>query len=241
MNSGDEGRIAFYLAVGFAAGFYLFFKGFALRRRAKAIESIPTSKVRSLAVGPVEVLGRAVSWNQPLKSHFAGAECVYYQYRVREKRGKHWYTRANFRSPLPFYLEDDTGKVLVRPQKAELHLDVDRQYSSGVEFRDGLERLGIRPSALNLIECTETFVGPGDEVYVLGAAVPDTERPMGTDHVEALCLDKTDTCFFVISDSSEKELLKTFSNKMYLCLYGGPALSVACLIGLLAYFNVIGL
>ena len=76
----------------FIAGFSLFIWGFLSFRWKRLIENIPTSKIRSIAMGLVEISGRVVkSKNNNLKSPFSQNDCVYYKCTIEEYRrsGKH--------------------------------------------------------------------------------------------------------------------------------------------------------
>ena len=120
---------ALYSLIGMGIGCFMFWRGFKLFHQKKLIENIPTSKVRSMAVGLVELSGKAQAAKELLTSPFSMASCVYFQYRVQEQRssGKnsYWATVASYQSPQLFYLEDETGRVLAYPQGAELHLAID--------------------------------------------------------------------------------------------------------------------
>ncbi|HTL70776.1 MAG TPA: GIDE domain-containing protein [Candidatus Eisenbacteria bacterium] len=238
----DE-RLFAYLLAGLFGGVALFVYGFVLRQRRKTIESIPTSKVRSMAMGLVELSGKAAPAGATFPSPFACAECVYYRYHVEERvssgRREYWRTLARGESPGPFCLEDETGRVLVRPGGADLNLDVDRQYSTGLlgensaEFGAGLERLGIGRAAWGFsrtLRCSETYISPGDPIFVLGTASQDPSKAMTARGDDCLMISSGGSgAYFCISDKSEKDLLASFALKMYACLYGGPALTVGCL------------
>jgi len=231
-------------------GIVAFFRGFQIRTKRKLIENIPTSTVRGLAMGLVEVKGKARQFQDLLTSDFARATCVFYHYKVEEYRNSgrsgHWVTLAEYSSPQCFYLEDETGKVLVDPARAEFHVHPDRRYSSGLggkdkaDFFTALEALGIE--AKNFIgfekslRCEEAYIVPGDDLYVLGTA---RENPYvsgsatGSDNV---CIGAEAGNVFLISDESEKHVLGEFGGRMFLALYGGPALTVVCLFILIGHF-----
>lgn len=249
-SSDSEAKLFGYLCVGAAVGILGFFQGFQLRKKKKLIEDIPTSTVRGIAMGLAEVKGKAGTFQKPLTSYFAKAECVFYHYKVEEYRssGKsgRWVTIAEYRSPEPFYLEDETGKVLVNPAGAECHLRTDRNYGSGIGGRDkeaffiGLESLGIKPSGFAGLEkslrCKEIYIAPGDELYVLGTAMDNPFVASSSQGFENVCIQKEGDSFFCVSDKSEKDLLASMGGKMYLFLYGGPALTVACLFFLIGHY-----
>lgn len=247
----SEFKIFFFLIAGIVVGIYLFFLGFRIWSKKKLIENIPTSSVRGMAVGLVEVQGKAVVFTQPLQSHFTKAECVFFQYKVEELRrsGKssRWVTIASYTSPHFFHLEDETGKVLINPIYAELFLRVDRQFRSGwggagqKELEAGLAELGIDTANFlgigKSLRCMEIYIAPGDHTYVIGTACPDgIIETKSTQGCENLCIRKDGKNFFCISDRSEKELLGSLIWKMMLCLYGGPILTLGCLYGIVQYF-----
>jgi len=65
------------------------------------------------------VSGRAQSEGVPLRAPFSGLPCVLYSYTVEQRRqsGKEntWETIAKGTSAEPFYVQDETGRVLVVP------------------------------------------------------------------------------------------------------------------------------
>jgi hypothetical protein len=100
---------------------------FCLRagKHKRLIDTLPTSKVQGVLIGLTEVKG-SVECAHPITSYLAGATCVYYSYCVEEHwsrgSGKNkrdgWTTVASDTRSVPFYLRDDTGALLVRPEGA---------------------------------------------------------------------------------------------------------------------------
>ena len=119
-----------YLAAGTVGGFGLFIYGWVLHQRKRLIESIPTSTIRSLALGLVEISGSAQPEEGLLSSPFSGLPCVFYSYAVEERVGSgkqaRWETIAKGTSEQPFFVSDATGRVLVVPLGAELILPDER-------------------------------------------------------------------------------------------------------------------
>lgn len=120
-------RAVIYQIVFAIVGIGFFFDGFRLWRRKRLIENIPTSKIRSMAMGLVELYGEAEPYFILIKAPLTGEDCVFYKYLVEryESRGKSssWVTVVNNTSyHNPFYLNDDTGKVLINLQHVELHM-----------------------------------------------------------------------------------------------------------------------
>lgn len=118
----------------------LLFLGLALRanRRKRLVDNLPTCKTTGVFIGLVEIKGTAESAH-PLHSFLAGIPCVYYQYEVaehwsrtvtetytdskgnRRTRTRHesgWKTVDSGGQMIPFYLQDDCGVVLIRPEGA---------------------------------------------------------------------------------------------------------------------------
>ena len=116
------------------------FAAFRDGRRRRLIENLPTSKTTGVFIGLVELKGAAES-ARPLTSYLAGAACVEYQWSIEE----HWsrtvtetYTDDKGRTQtrtrtesgwtrvaaggemIPFYLHDDCGVILVRPEGAKI-------------------------------------------------------------------------------------------------------------------------
>lgn len=117
-----------YLTFSGILGIVFFFDGFRLWRRKRLVENIPTSKIRSMAMGLVELYGEAEPYFILIKAPLTGEDCVFYKYLVEryETKGKNsvWVTVVNNASyHNPFYLNDDTGKVLINLQSVELHMD----------------------------------------------------------------------------------------------------------------------
>ncbi len=107
------------------------------KKRALAYQRIlPTSKIRSLAMGLVELEGR-IELIEPLVAPIGKKTCAGYRYTTerigRDKNGKTTYTTIHDETFCnDFYLQDDTGKIKVLGEKLELVLmNYDEQYSDG--------------------------------------------------------------------------------------------------------------
>ena len=91
-------------------------------RRFRAIADTPTSKAASAPQGYVELLGRGVHPpGETLKSYLTGLPCLWYRYRIEEKRDDKWHYLDSGESIDTFGLHDGTGMVLVDPDDAEIH------------------------------------------------------------------------------------------------------------------------
>jgi len=185
----SDDRDIIWAAIGFGFGIWSFFLGFKRLRRKRLIENIPTSTVRGLAMGLVELYGKAESVNL-LKSPLTHTECVLYRYLIEEYRrsGKsgHWVKIASGDSFYsPFWLNDETGRIMVFPQGAELILPVDYKYDTGLggTLPENLIKF-MKDNAIHYqgwlgtrkLRFQEWYICPQESVYVLGSA-KKTEVP----------------------------------------------------------------
>jgi len=130
-----QGLLALAAMVGGLALFFSAFRRLALRR---AVEDTPTSKIRSAALGRVELKGRC---REPgLKAPFSGLDCVWCRIKVEEERtetdmrgrtSRQWVTlHESVRAPL-FTLDDGTGTLEVDPTGAEVDASESLSWTSG--------------------------------------------------------------------------------------------------------------
>ncbi len=233
----------FFLALGVVGGFVLSIYGLVVNNRKRLIESIPTSPVRSLAVGLVEVSGRAQPEGGLLRAPFSGMPCVLFSYSVEERResGKsaRWETIAKGTSVEPFFVRDETGKVLVVPFDAQLILPDNRTSRNNwlgslpEETILGLLKLGISVDGWlgeKTIRCSEACILPDETVYVLGTAQENRAAAESTENSARLYIGSNRDNEFIISDRSEKELLSKLQWQVFTFLAGGPALALLCLL-----------
>jgi hypothetical protein len=176
-------QINFLLLAGVIAGFVLFWRGFGILRRKRFIEDVPTSTIRGAALGPVEIGGTATG-EATLVSPLSQLDCYYYQLTASTTKKV-----AEESLCVPFYLDDETGRLLVDPKGAEL--DITPAYSqqfgetrqrstygitapyviateanTGDAVRHFLARHGLKDDEPLIVE--ERCVKPGDRLFVLG-------------------------------------------------------------------------
>ncbi len=135
--------------------------GFTFLHEKRLLENLPESRVRSVAMGVAELVG-AAQQKMPLVSPITGLPCVYYRYTIEEERSDskgrtHWEIVDQGRSDKPFYLEDETGKILVEPAGAETIL---REGYRKVERKSGW--------GSNRIRTIEWRIIPQERICVLG-------------------------------------------------------------------------
>src|SRR3984893_7745877 len=110
-------------AAGIVIGLYMFFRGFGLLRRKLLIQSVPSSTVRSAALGLVEVSGTATGPYSVI-SPLSETECYFY----RAILPRHCQETLC----VPFFLDDGTGQLLIDPRGAET--DLQPSFSEDVEW-----------------------------------------------------------------------------------------------------------
>lgn len=295
------------LFLGVGIGF--FFWGFMRLRRKRLIENIPTSTVRSLAMGLVELSGRAQFKGDPLTSPLTGNSCVYYQYRIeryrRSRKSGSWVTIARGDSvAVPFYLQDDTGRVLIDPRGAEIILPVDFLFETGwgdmvpANLTAFMQKHGIHYAGFfgsPRLRFREWFIRPDENIYAIGTAQKANDfiaqrnqelvsrlsdlkqnaakmaaldlnkdgevsleewdlarhgverellqeqlsRGHGDELADVLVTKGNTEKIFIISDQSQKDLVKDLFWQSVLGIYGGALLALVMLIVLLCELNIL--
>src|SRR5271170_7273465 len=93
MSSEESVKVDFYLSLGFGAGLYYFFKGFRVFREYRVLMDTPEIPIRSVAMGLVEIHGKATGL-PPIPSPVTKSPCYFYQvdieHWVTDKNGGHW-------------------------------------------------------------------------------------------------------------------------------------------------------
>ena len=195
----DVVKLQFWAAIGVLAGIFLFVRGFSMLRCKRIIMNTPASKVRSASMGLVEISGMAKG-PQTIPAGITGEACFYYRamaWQLRQSgRNREWKKVADESLYVPFFVEDNTGHVLVDPQGAELDIHRnfkdqigDSLFSSGDLMPDNaaafMLRNGIDSSETTRLE--EYCIKPDYPLFVLGTL---GQNPAGQDwiptrHVEA--------------------------------------------------------
>jgi hypothetical protein len=107
------------------AGVILFLVGFWKYREYRILADTPQIPIRSVSMGLSHVAGNSTG-GQPLTSPLMQVPCYYYEVKVEKKVKKDnqesWETTHTERAEIPFYVEDETGRILVNPEKAEYNV-----------------------------------------------------------------------------------------------------------------------
>ncbi|MDO9517644.1 MAG: GIDE domain-containing protein [Methanosarcinaceae archaeon] len=116
-------------------GLVIFLYGFKVMSKYRLINDTPRSKIRSMAMGLVELHGNVLA-DTCITTPFSQTDCVYYSYEIKEYRkhtskgsdgktttSKSWDTISSGEKRIPFFAKDETGSVHVNPINADFNVD----------------------------------------------------------------------------------------------------------------------
>jgi hypothetical protein len=248
----DGGQIFGAAILGLGFGIFSFIVGLKSLFLKRMIENIPTSKVRSIAMGLVEVYGEVVPI-KAMKSPFTNKDCVYYRYDIEEqhtdsKGRSYWVNIKRDERSVPFRLKDETDSVIVDCAGANMNVKVDTVFESGIGHDPPPQVLSFLKAQKiahdtflgfnKHMRYTEYFIEPGDKLYILGTAAENRGTVAGARHTDNIVIEKGENeKMFYISDRSEKEILASLGWKVKLGVFGGAALIVGCLAFMLFYLQ----
>jgi hypothetical protein len=180
LRTSSPAGLYFWCVVGLCLGLYFFIQGFRLLQRRQLILNTPVSKIRSASMGMVELSGLAAG-PYTVTAPVTSRPCYYYRTLVWEwkqsGKNKRWVKVAAECSHVPFFLDDNTGQVMIDPRGADLDLHRDFQQ----EFCDSffttkeevppnvhsfLARHGVMTN--NKIKVEEFCIKPKNALFVLG-------------------------------------------------------------------------
>jgi hypothetical protein len=180
LRSSNPGGFILWCLIGLCGGIYLFIQGFRLLQRRQLILNTPASKIRSASMGMVELNGLAAG-PYTMVAPITTRPCYYYRTLVWEwkqcGKNKQWVKVAAECMHVPFFLDDNTGKIMVDPRGADLdlHRDFQQEFCDGFfttkeeappNVRSFLSRHGISTS--NKIKVEEFCIKPKNALFLLG-------------------------------------------------------------------------
>lgn len=225
-----------YAALLVVGGVGLVVRGFRRRKQRELMADTPTEQAESLSMGPSEVAGVArTNDRHPASAPFSDEECVVATWEVLEYEedddGGNWHLVDDGIEGVPFYVDDGTGSVLVKPhvdalyeidEAGETTVRVDagetppepiREFVSTVGSVDRVdESAGGSGTSEGDRKYTQNLIEPGEEVYVFGTVQP-REDGGGASNVENLVIQKvpegdaTQEPMFLIADEPQSELI----------------------------------
>lgn len=207
-------------------GFGCLVASYRSNRKRRLLEALPTSATQGVFIGLVEVKGTAES-EAPLRTYLAECQAVYYRWsvsehwerwvtetytdekgrmRTRQRRESGWSTVASGGDSQPFYLADETGAILVRPEGADVRgVGVFNEYCGrGNPLYYGK---GPRQSVMNSTHRRhfhETAVVLHEDLYIVGRA---RERQ---DIIAAEIAANKAVPLFLVTAESEDEVKRRF-------------------------------
>lgn len=245
-----------YAALALGAGPWLFARAFRDFRTRRLIENTPTARIRSMAMGLVEINGEVVQRSEHV-APFSGLPCAYWEVDIATRgRRNSWTIVHRDASGSPFFVRDDTGLALIYPHGADCRVrDQKEEVCLGIQLPDCYARyMDDRQLAfrhvwrLSTLRFRERLLEEGQRVYVLGTAMPRSQvieispevalEATGTEgpherrirefqHEAVSVVRRGDNeRVFIISQQSERELTLTLGLRAWAELIGGPALTL---------------
>lgn len=154
----------------------LFWGGLHFVRLKRRVENTPTSKVRSIAMGLVELHGQARRC-YALVSPMTQAACAWYRLRrFRKDKNDRWKLVQEIDSShVPFLLDDGSGRVTVSPAGASIKA---KTRQTGYPGQSSFSFNAFGSSFGEDEKWVEDLIYEGTSIYVLGYAQPLREEAM---------------------------------------------------------------
>lgn len=195
----SAGEFALWLTVIVAVSLFCLRKSYVLLKRARLVEDMPTSKIRSASQGYIELIGVATRQGHPQLAPLSSTLCLWWRYTIekyqRSGKSSRWSTVEKRASNRPFYLQDTTGICRVDPAGG----DISTQHRQ-VWYGNTRRPIGIpKPAQLNSgffslnraisfgsrYRYTEYLIMEGDPLYTLGHFTTDStgQRTLSADQL----------------------------------------------------------
>ena len=230
------------LIIIFFGGLFFLYNGLKKLKFKRMIMDLPTSKIKSLAMGFVEIIGKVESCEELLVSPIDKKDCVYFDLHIERyvRRGKRsrWETVKRIFDTSLFYLNDDSDKILIDSNDAELNFKTDLKVQTGLfkempkKIKNYCEENEITHQFLGIkqkLRFTEKIIEPNDQLYIMGSAIENDKTELIKDSGSIKIGKSDDHLYYYISDSSEKELLHQFGWKVPLQIFGGAIVAIGAL------------
>jgi hypothetical protein len=230
----EEHCMQYIWLIGLCVMFLCIF--FALRnlKKKRLVDDVPTSKAKGVFIGLVELKGK-VKCDNPLKSYLTERPNVYYKWSVQEhwtrtttehytdskghrktrtKTESGWKTVASGGDHKPFDLCDDTGCVLVRPDKAKVEAVNVMNYTCGITdpLYYGKGPSMTVPNSDFRRRFKEEIIAPETSLYVFGQS-HEREDIVAPE----IAYDK-EAPMFLISTREEKKVSRSYGFYYWLLL-----------------------
>ena len=181
-------EFALWLAIAAAISLFSLRKGHRQFKRARLIEDMPTSKIRSASQGYTELIGVAELRGHPQLAPLSNTLCLWWRYTIekyqRSGKSSHWVAVEKRACTQPFYLRDTTGICEIDPEGADIsckHRQIwygSTQRPIGTPMPSALNNrffnLGTSIGFTGRYRYTEYLILAGDPIYALGEFVSDS-------------------------------------------------------------------
>ncbi len=229
------------------AGISLFIKGLIDLKIKRVIENISTSKIRSIAIGLVEIKGSAFA-KKYFTSPLLKSKCVYYDTKIQEykytKKSGRYVTINSLTNGKYFYVKDDTGKVMIDSKYALIDVSTKHTYYTKDKIDNKVKTL-LKEQNIDYknflgsnknIRVIETLITAGQQIYVFGTAKNNylDKNKNTTKNEDELIITKSKGNFFIVSDKKERELIQKYKWIFPLEVIGGGLLFAASIIWIIS-------
>ncbi|MDT8418952.1 MAG: GIDE domain-containing protein [Desulfuromonadales bacterium] len=146
----------------------MFWGGFHYLHLKRQVENTPTSKIRSVAMGMVEVKGKAIR-QYALVSPKTNIACAWYRLtNYRREGNKNWVISSVTSSEsVPFLLEDETGRITIDPAGATIRPG---HSNEGFSNRNSISLAADYSDRSGSEKWVEEIICEGTSLYILGCA-----------------------------------------------------------------------
>ena len=183
ISQGDPVEVGFGVALLAAGCAYTSWRTWRNVSHIRLIEDTPTAKIRSAPQGYVELEGVGKLMDgPPIIAKLSGLPCVWFRYQVEElvksyHKGRtqtRWQVVEKGESTETFWMQDDTGRVVIDPEGADVtprHKDRWRSGSrlGGIARQPaGASRLFASHVGHGNYRLTEERINSGESLYALG-------------------------------------------------------------------------
>ena len=231
------------LLVGGALALLLGWISMRMARKRRHIRDTPTSKAAGVFIGDVELKGTAES-SGPLTSYLAEVRCVHFRWLVEEhwrrtrtetytdSKGNRrtrtvddtgWDTVASGGEQIPFYLVDDSGHILVRPEGMEVEGPSVFSFACTPShpLYYGKGPAGSVLGSTDDRRFSERAIPIHANIFVMGAA---RER---SDVVAAEIAHSSEARFSLVTTETEEAVARGYTGKVWLAGVFGAVLAIA--------------
>jgi hypothetical protein len=158
-----------FLLIPLVVGLGMVHEGFRQFRIRQRVRDTPTETAGAVAAGRTEVAGVARPAEGTCRAPFTDEECFYVQWRISERSTDAdggWELLDLGVSVSPFYVEDETGRVLVDPTRQAVSSAVVMNESYGIEVRPEDATTTVVEAGQEPPERIAAFLRDGREVAV---------------------------------------------------------------------------